>query len=215
MSDATGTRELRSLARAYTDLLDAQMRMGRDLLQSMTGIKVPDVGEAMSALRSRASKTGGCHIPPPCWMPQPLGEVTSHVDDCHEAHIRLRITNCNTTQRTITVAVTGDDADRITVTPASLSLGPMARGRITLVRRAEKGDAKEPDGERESIVWVRGCRDWYLRWIVSVGTVGIDSTHEIRVDDCHDHLHHWYDHFYCPRPCNGGRMGGAIGQVDQ
>jgi hypothetical protein len=21
------------------------------------------------------------------------------------------------------------------------------------------------------------------------------------VEDCPDLIHHWYDHFYCPRPC--------------
>ena len=24
---------------------------------------------------------------------------------------------------------------------------------------------------------------------------------ELTVEDCPDLVHHWYDHFYCPRPC--------------
>jgi hypothetical protein len=25
------------------------------------------------------------------------------------------------------------------------------------------------------------------------------------VEDCPDLLHHWYDHFYCNRPCTHGK----------
>jgi len=27
---------------------------------------------------------------------------------------------------------------------------------------------------------------------------------DIEIEDCPDLIHHWYDHFYCPRPCLGG-----------
>ncbi len=53
----------------------------------------------------------------------------------------------------------------------------------------------------ESILWVDGCNQHYLRWTVIVGSTSFDSCHEVRVDDCPDYRHHWYDHFYCARPC--------------
>jgi hypothetical protein len=24
---------------------------------------------------------------------------------------------------------------------------------------------------------------------------------EVEIEDCPDLIHHWYDHFYCERPC--------------
>lgn len=208
MSDILGSKELRSFARAYGDLLGAQMRAGRELFQSLTGTELPDVTDTLARLRKPAKGGScGCHIPPPCWLPQPLGEVTSHVADCKTARIRLVITNCSPTKRTIQVQAQGH-ANEVTFTPAALPLGPYERGRIDV-----KFDppANTADGtEFETIIWVRGCKEWYLRWTISAGTVGLDSKHEIRVEDCPDYLHHWYDHFYCPRGCQQiGRVPGA------
>lgn len=202
MSEIPGTKELRSLARAYADVLGAQMQVGRELFQSFTGTALPDLTDTVATLRGGATKAKGrcgCHIPPPCWLPQPLGEVTSHVDDCHGAKLRLVITNCSHQQRTIQVQAQGHAA-QVTFTPAGLSLGPYERGRIDVEFKPAAG-AKDGD-QYETILWVRGCREWYLRWTISVGTVGLDTRHEVRVEDCPDYVHHWYDHFYCQRGCS-------------
>ncbi len=50
-------------------------------------------------------------------------------------------------------------------------------------------------------MWVRGCQLHFLRWTVVVASIGADTFYEVDVKDCPDHIHHWYDHFYCPRPC--------------
>jgi hypothetical protein len=206
MSDVSGTRELRSLVRAYADVVAAQLRIGRDLVQSMTGVAVPDFGSATDLVR-KGMPRAACRIPPPCWMPQSLGDCTSHIAECKSATLTFVITNCSTAQRTIAVAVAG--LPNATVSPAQLMLGPLERGKVTVVFPAPDGAAAGT--EYEGLVRIDGCRDWYLRWTVSIGTVGIGCAHEIRVDDCPDYLHHWYDHFYCPRPCPGGRA--AVGHV--
>jgi len=79
----------------------------------------------------------------------------------------------------------------------------MQRGTVEVCLRIPEGTAS---GERfDALVWVDGCRQHFLRWVVSVGGAGIDTSHEIAIADCPDYRHHWYDHFYCPRPCPSGR----------
>ena len=211
MSDILGTKELRSLARAYADVVGAQMRVGRELFQSFTGTELPDMTDTIATLRDRSTRGScGCDIPPPCWAPQPLGEVTSHVADCKTARLRLVITNCSHQQRAIQLHAQGH-ATQVTFTPAALALGPYERGRVDVEFNPPAG-AKDGD-QFETIVWVRGCKEWYLRWTVSMGTVGVDTKHEVRVEDCADYVHHWYDHFYCQRGCTPvpGRVAAAAG----
>ncbi len=69
---------------AYTRLLTSSMSGASStaLVQSMTS--------AMDSLRSAVPQMqvgGGCRIPPPCWAPQPMGNVTSHV--CSGLHRHL------------------------------------------------------------------------------------------------------------------------------
>jgi hypothetical protein len=74
--------------------------------------------------------------------------------------------------------------------------------------------ADAPAGAKhKTIIWVDGCKLHYLIWHVSVGTVGFDSCHEVEVDDCPDYVHHWYDHFYCARPCFNQRSTDTAGRI--
>jgi hypothetical protein len=50
-------------------------------------------------------------------------------------------------------------------------------------------------------VWIHGCVEHAVRWTVRVAGRGGDSCNELDIDDCPDYVHHWYDHFYCARPC--------------
>jgi hypothetical protein len=206
---------LGDLPSALMNVFNAQMRLGADLFESMVGQPAPrlDTASLGRAFGQRATgchpRSGSCTIPPPCWMPQPLGECVSHVTQCNTACIRIVVTNCDRTRRTVTAHATGKSAQKVTISPPSLDLGPMERDTITACV-AIPDDAK--NGDRiESLLWVRGCKEYYLRWTVSVGTVGMDSCHEIEVCDCPDYVHHWYDHFYCVRPCPGGRTPGNDG----
>jgi len=187
---------------ALMRLLRAQFDLSRGLLESLTGSTIPSLGDQVRKLSFAAGK-GTCHIPPPCWMPQPLGECTSHVSPCAKACIRLVVTNCDRVAHTVNVRVSGP-GDLVTVSPQSVTIDPMDCREIDLCLEVPK-DA--PKGhEYKSIVWVEGCKQHYLIWKVSVGTVGLDACHEVEVEDCPDYVHHWYDHFYCARPCShGGR----------
>lgn len=132
-----------------------------------------------------------CDIPPPCWLPRDLGTVRSHVCAGGRAILRLRVENCSPSPREIRV----EAAAPVKLQPTKLSLGPLERGVVV-------ASVDDPAPEAEHLVWVRGCYDHLVRWDVSVSRRGgRDSCHEVDVEDCPDFVHHWYDHFYCERPC--------------
>jgi len=187
--------------KALCNLFSAQMKLGLDLLATIAGLPgccLPKLPVRMSRhAQAGCSRAGCCEIPAPCWVPQPLGECVSHVCPCRTACIRLVVTNCDAaSSRVINVEATGKYAK---VSPAQLVLEPLERGTVE-VCISVPGEA-EPGSKLESVVRIHGCREYYLRWTVSVGTIGFDSRHEIEVEDCPDLVHHWYDHFYCRRSC--------------
>jgi hypothetical protein len=197
---ATPENAFGAMFAAWRNLFDAQMAFSTQMVQSLTGVTPPSTGDILRSVRGRTT-TNCCRVPPPCWMPQPLGECISHVGQCRTACVRLVVTNCDRVSRTIRV----DSSDKkMTVTPPSLPLGPLERGTVTVCLDIPQDTAA---GTRfESVVRVHGCKEYYLRWTVSIGTMGIDSCHEIAVDDCPDLVHHWYDHFYCARGCRTDRL---------
>jgi hypothetical protein len=169
------------------DLLDRGVRLGVDAMDAVRdrtrgGFELPRVGTCSS-----------CDIPPPCWYPKAAGEVTSHVCEGGTATLRIRVTNCGPTARTIQV----EGEKEMKVDPPALQLGPMERGVVTVSLGVQSG--------QEHLIWIHGCHDHFIRWTVETAKRGSDSCHELEVEDCPDYLHHWYDHFYCLHPCGGGR----------
>jgi hypothetical protein len=215
MSTQSQRASLGGVPDALMQLFDAQMRLGADLFESLTGRPMPSLGDVSRSARETsgllglrttgcAPRGGACAIPPPCWMPQPLGECTSHVSQCRTACVRIVVTNCDRVGRTVTVQAAGAGAKQVTVSPPSLTLGPMERATVSACITVPEN---APAGERvETLLWVRGCKEYFLRWTVSVATAGLSSCHEVEVCDCPDYVHHWYDHFYCVRPCPQGRQ---------
>jgi hypothetical protein len=202
MTESSATEALGGVPRAMMELLGAELKLGLGLIESLTGFAIPDPERITGSLErlGRRARRGCCDIPPPCWMPQPLGDCVSHVSECKTACIRLEITNCDRVAHQVSVSATGSQAGNVTFTPASLQLGPMERGTIEACLSVPAG---APDcATYELILWVRGCREHFLRWRVHHGRRGSDSCHEVEVQDCPDWRHHWYDHFYCPRPCS-------------
>jgi hypothetical protein len=97
------------------------------------------------------------------------------------------------------VVFTSTTNAELTFSAAELDLGAMERGEILVSHLIPIGSVI--GSKRELLMWVRGCRLYFLRWTVVVASIGADSFYEVDVRDCPDPVHHWYDHFYCPRPC--------------
>jgi hypothetical protein len=139
-----------------------------------------------------------CEIPPPCWVPEPLGAFTSAAVAGGSGMLRLTIVNCATTDAR-TIMVTATNAT-VGAKPASLSLGPMEEGMVELAFPIPAGSL--PGQTQRTTVWIGGCREYVLRWTVVVASTAVTSHGaKLEIDDCPDLVHHWYDHFYCARPC--------------
>jgi len=202
------------MIRSLSTLLDQGSRMSGDLLDSLSRSQMPGslsemLQSGMQQLQRAAGTSGGCgcrtshtrgcgcRIPPPCWAPQPAGEVVSHVCPGGTATLRLCVTNCGAKGRE--VAIRAEDGEGVTITPTGLGLRTMERKCVT-VSASMAADAAAGH-EREVILWVLGCQDHYLRWKIRAARRGADCCHEVEIEDCPDLIHHWYDHFYCERPC--------------
>jgi hypothetical protein len=181
-------------AQLMVDLLDRGMRLSTDAVDA-----VRERTRGPFELPSLPTSSCGCDIPPPCWYPKSAGQVTSHVCPGGTAVLRIRVTNCGPTARTIQV-----EAEKpMKADPEALQLGPMERGVVTVSLPIPTDQAAESG--REYLVWIHGCHDHFIRWTIDTDKRGADSCHELDVEDCPDYLHHWYDHFYCAHPCPGGR----------
>jgi hypothetical protein len=175
---------LADVAKSAADLLGPMAKTGMGMLGA---VKLPSKGCGC-----------GCEIPPPCWMPQPLGDVLSKTCAGSKAVIRLHVVNCGIQARKITAEPTNK---AVSVAPASLTLGPLEEGEIVLSWEVPAAATKGQT--QKSLVRIHGCKEWYFRWTVEVAD-GECAAVDIDIEDCPDLIHHWYDHFYCPRPCLGG-----------
>lgn len=186
------------------DLLQVGTKLGMDLLDVLVSRGSGMMSQLTASTRCRScgspagSRGCNCHIPPPCWAPLPLGEIRSHVCPGGTAVIRFCIENCGTATRQYRAEVAGAPAG-VTVSPHTLTLGPMERG-VVAVSATVAASAKTGESH-EYLIWIRGCREHYLRWTVAASNRGTDCCHEIVVEDCPDLIHHWYDHFYCEHRC--------------
>lgn len=185
-----------SKTQGVADLIAEGRDLGMELAAAVAGSRLVESARAM-APRLGSSAACCCEIPPPCWLPKPLGDVTSNVCPGGKAIVRFRVTNCGIDKRT--VEFEAEPKSGVTWSPTKLSLGSMERATASASVEvpAETGSGEE----RELLLWVRGCNDHYVRWTVRAASRGGDSCHEVEVDDCPDFVHHWYDHFYCNRPC--------------
>jgi len=195
---------LRAPLLAWGNLIEQGTRLGIDVLESIADLS-PRVLEGLSNLTAGASPFSSCcEIPSPCWMPKTLCDARSTGRPGDTVSLRFVITNCSMASRVVEVFTSTQDAG-LSLTANPLSLGSMQRGASQVSYVIPAGS---PAGNKtELLMWVRGCKLHFLRWVVTTAPGCSSNSCEVEVKDCPDFVHHWYDHFYCPRPCLGEKRG--------
>jgi hypothetical protein len=188
MNSSDVERTIKDIGDAVFRLVDAELEFFRRIADSLPAVNLRRPGSC-------------CDVPPPCWAPKSLGRRVSHVCSGGTAMVEITIENCDFTQRTFQVEARGSAAGQTTVSPSGITLGPQESGTVNATMNvADEGC----DAEHEVQIWVLGCSDHYLQWVVRTNSKAAESCQEVRVRDCPDYYHHWYDHFYCMHPCYGG-----------
>ncbi|MGF1547546.1 MAG: hypothetical protein ACFCUG_09470 [Thiotrichales bacterium] len=193
----TAANEAEQWLRLGTSALETAFKSASEIWAA--GIALNPVLRAITAAPQRSS----CEIPPPCWLPRDLGELRSVVCVGGVASLRLRVTNCQARASQVSIKLAANDL-RVEIEPDAVVLGPQERRWFTL-RLFAPQDACVGNSV-EAVIWVQGCNSYFLRWILDLRQSDGAGCHEVEIDDCPDHVHHWYDHFYCVRPCVNQRQ---------
>jgi hypothetical protein len=194
--------DLGTLDGLLKDVVAAQFAFGKELL-NLAGAGARNARDALGGVK--LAKLGSCcDIPEACWMPKPLGEISCKIRPGETGQVKLIVTNNDFRAHNVTAQGAGADAGLVVFTPNIIALGPKERTTIVALFTAPP-----KPGTYQMVLWVTVCSDHYLRWTVEVGEKQNACCYEVTVDDTPDHIVHWYDHFYCAKPCMGshGRQG--------
>ena len=147
-----------------------------------------------------ARQSEGCEIPPPCWEPRPAGACRLVLTPDGTGLIRVLVSNCGWARQVVGITGLGKLAGWLTLQPTTLVLDAQERATFSVTVRPPKGI--KPGQNLVGTILVRGCRDHAIKVEVKIRECATQTCCDVSVEDCPDHIHHWYDHFYCPRPCN-------------
>ena len=153
----------------------------------------------------------GCEIPTPCWLPQPAGRCELTLTQGGTALVRLHVTNCDWRRHTIVVSASGRLAGWVAIDPTTQVLDPQETGMVLVTVRCPR-DA-EPGTTVTGPIVIYGCNVHVARLSVRVTRGATCAACDLCIEDCPDPIHHWYDHFYCFRPCWRAAEGAAPADV--
>lgn len=204
MKDTKQGTDTSGVEEGLKSLVNAQWLVGKELLRLFT-----DVGgtalQGVGGMR-RPGAEGCCSVPEPCWMPLSLGELHCQIKPGDSASVCLVVTNGDFRPHDVQFVASGRSAALVSFSQASAVLGPKERIAVSAtltVPRDGKPAADCRGIDHEVLLWVRGCRNHYLRLSIDEVAQCKPCCHEVAVNDDPDYVLHWYDHFYLPRPCFG------------
>jgi len=157
------------------------------------------VASALAAVVAKQQRTSGCEIPAPCWEPQIVATCCLELTPGSTGLVRIHVSNCGWSRNVVTVTALGKLAGSLSMQPTALALDAQERASFAVTVHPPKG--LKPGQNASGIILVRGCRDYAIRLEVKLRDCAGTTCCDVSIDDCPDHIHHWYEHFYCPRPC--------------
>ncbi|MBV9248455.1 MAG: hypothetical protein JO227_04315 [Acetobacteraceae bacterium] len=190
--------DLSGIETSLKKLLEANLTLGGEVLK-LFGAGASGAMSGLGALKM--PKFGSCcDIPDPCWMPHLAGEAHCCLAPGGSGEIRMTVTNTDRVPRSFSITAAGFGAPLVSFSATSIALGPKERTLVTATIAIPSSQAPQ-SAPYDVVIWVRGCREHYLRWIVRITAESRTCCYEVDIDDEPNYIVHWYDHFYCPRPC--------------
>ncbi len=200
------SRRLTSLSNTGAEQLPT-LALGNGIAKLLQ-LPVQLASAVLDGVQQRSS--GGCAIPAPCWEPRHAGDCALRLRPGQKAVISVHVTNCGWSRQIVTVTGLGRLAGWLSLSPTALLLDPQERATFAVLLKVPDDI---PIGQRLSgPLLLRGCRDHFVRLDVTTSDCGGEAACDVAIDDCADNVHHWYDHFYCPRPCATQRMPDPVQQ---
>lgn len=211
MKDCKTQTDTQGLEDGLKSLINAQLLLGKEVLKLLTGAGGGLLDKMGGIQMPKGSSC--CTVPEPCWMPLSLGEFRCQLKPGDTGTVCLVVTNGDFRPHSYQFAATGKSASHVTFSQAGAVLGPKERIAVTATFTVPRDHKDEGKGEEDCrcldhdvLLWVRGCRNHYLRWTVDETAQSKACCHEVAVADDPDYVLHWYDHFYVARPCLGGAV---------
>jgi hypothetical protein len=170
------------------------------------------VGDAVAALLTLPLKAGArlatavsgrgagsCDIPEPCWLPRSAGTCELTVAPGESAPIRVHVLNCDWRRHRYVATAPDRLGGWLSIDPTTLVLDPQDSGTVVVTVRPpnDAGAGARMGGA----LLVYGCNVHAVRIQVRVAESAHCEPCDVSIEDCPDPIHHWYDHFYCYRPC--------------
>jgi hypothetical protein len=190
------TSDTRAVGDAFAALLEVPARMAAALAGGIGQTTSAGCGCSPAGGKFFAS---GCEIPPPCWEPRHAGTCRLQLTPGGTGTLRIRVDNCEWSRRVLMITAVGKIAGWLKFEPTTLVVDPQSCETFLVTVRVP--DHVKPGQRIAGPVVVRGCNDHYVRLEITVDECAGHACCDVCIRDCADHIHHWYDHFYCPRPC--------------
>ncbi len=212
--NTTATPAGNALGSMMASMITAPAQVAAALAGALTQRAVAAGASTNGCGSSSGFSASGCEIPPPCWEPQPVGNCALQVTPGGSATVRLHVSNCGWTRQVVAITALGRISGLMILSPTAMIVGPQERGDFLVTVHVPA--TARPGASVSGPLIIRGCRDHFARVEITVVDCVSGSCNccDLRVNDCADHVHHWYDHFYCPRPCNPVRDPGKVDPQD-
>lgn len=184
---------------AFKSLVAAQVSLGKELFNVASGVADSAFGAlgAVGKIKMPARSSSCCDIPEPCWMPVSDGTVACKLRSGATGQLWLTVTNENFVKQEYTAIAAGADAGLVVLSPQAFNLGPKERAIVSATFTVPLN----PKEQYDLLIWVAGCQKHYVRWEIDTSCNNGHCCHDVSVHDKPNYVVHWYDHFYCQRPC--------------